>query len=67
MLPWRLWGFLVRRTILRSHNLMRAANGRLILVDYDTVRRGPFYRGVYFFVRLLLFARDTVAIWLALR
>jgi hypothetical protein len=67
MLPWRLWGFLVRRTILRSHNLMRAANGRLILVDYDTVRRGPLYRSIYFFVRLLLFARDAVAIWLALR
>jgi uncharacterized protein YegP (UPF0339 family) len=67
MLPWRLWGFLVRRTILRSHNLMLADNGRLILVDYDTVRQGPLYRAIYFLVRLLLFVRDSTVIWLTLR
>ncbi len=67
MLPWRLWGFLVRRTILRSHNLMRAVDGRLILVDYDTVRRGGLYRAVYFLVRRLLFTRDRAAIWMVLR
>ncbi|MBX0329502.1 hypothetical protein K2Z83_17670 [Oscillochloris sp. ZM17-4] len=66
MLPWRIWGFLVRRTLLRSHNLMRTADGRLVLVDYDTVRRGALYRGVYFLARYLLFFRDRAAIWLAL-
>jgi hypothetical protein len=67
MLPWRIWGFLVRRTLLQSHNLMRAADGRLVLVDYDTVRRGALYRAVYFLVRYILFARDRAAIWLVLR
>jgi hypothetical protein len=67
MLPWRLWSFLVRRTILRSHNLLRTRDGRLILVDYDAVRRGSLYRAVYFFVRLLLFARDHAVIRLMLR
>lgn len=67
MLPWRVWSFLVERTLLRSHNLMCAGDGRLVLVDYDTVRRGPLYRAVYFFVRYLLFWRDRAAIWALLR
>jgi hypothetical protein len=67
MLPWRLWSFLVDRTLLRSHNLLLAADGRVLLIDYDTVRRGALYRAVYFLVRLALFLRDRAVIWWRLR
>jgi hypothetical protein len=66
MLPWRLWSFLVERNLLRSHNLMLTAapDRRVVLVDYDTVRRGRLYRRVYYMVRWFLFWRDHVLILL---
>jgi hypothetical protein len=67
-LPRRLWSFLVERTLLRSHNLMRTSDPArpVVLVDYDFVRRGRLYRQVYFLARRLLFYRDRVAIRLVL-
>ena len=64
MLPWRLWSFLVKRNLLRSHNLLLTAepDRRVVLVDYDTVRRGPLYRRVYYLVRWFLFWRDHALI-----
>jgi hypothetical protein len=66
MLPWRLWSFLVRRTLLRSHNLMltTAPNRRVVLVDYDPVRRGKLYRFIYYNVRRFLFLRDYLLIFI---
>ncbi|MCK6629867.1 MAG: hypothetical protein L6R45_32420 [Anaerolineae bacterium] len=66
MLPWRLWCFFFRRTLLRSHNLMlTAAQPRdLLLVDYDPVQRSPLYRRLYYTARCLLFGRDYLFIWL---
>ena len=66
MLPWRLWSFLVQRNLLRSHNLMltEAPERRVVLVDYDFVRRGRLYRMVYFAVRWVLFWRDHLLILL---
>lgn len=66
MLPWRLWSFLVRRSLLRSHNLMLTAapERRVILVDYDPVRRGKLYQFIYYNARRLLFWRDYGLIWL---
>ncbi|NTU82616.1 MAG: hypothetical protein HGA45_25145 [Chloroflexales bacterium] len=63
-LPRRLWSFLVERTLLRSHNLMRTGDlaRPVTLVDYDFVRQGRLYRRVYFLVRKLLFYRDRIAI-----
>lgn len=63
-LPRRLWSFLVKRNLLRAHNLMLTdgPDHRLILVDYDQVLRGPFYRWTYFTVRRLLFWRDLALI-----
>lgn len=68
-LPRRLWSFLVERTILRSHNLLRTADPErpVALVDYDFVRQGLLYRMVYFLVRIALFWRDRLAIRLVLR
>jgi hypothetical protein len=68
-LPRRMWSFLVERTILHSHNLLRTSDPSrpVALVDYDFVRRGPLYRLVYFLVRMALFWRDRVAIRLVLR
>lgn len=66
MLPWRIWSFLVERNILRSHNLMYTTDRRVVLVDYDFVRRGPLYKAIYFFTRLLLFMRDLIVIKLTL-
>ncbi|MDP9310928.1 MAG: hypothetical protein M3R24_08560 [Chloroflexota bacterium] len=65
MLPLRLWSFLVQRNLLRSHNLMLTAapERRIVLVDYDLVRRGWLYRRVYFAVRWLLFWRDRLLLW----
>ncbi|NOK61425.1 MAG: hypothetical protein GFH27_549311n168 [Chloroflexi bacterium AL-W] len=69
MLPWRLWSFLVRRNLLRSHNLMLtdAPERRIILVDYDIVRRSKLYKRVYYAVRWFLFWRDHTLIELMRR
>jgi hypothetical protein len=66
MLPWRLWSFIVERNLLRSHNLMLTAapDRRVVLVDYDAVRRGRLYRRVYYLVRWFLFWRDHALILL---
>ncbi|MFN8541581.1 MAG: hypothetical protein U0232_29410 [Thermomicrobiales bacterium] len=56
--PWRLWSFLVRRNLLRSHNLMLTPDRRVVLVDYDPVRRSPIYKSVYYGIRRILFWRD---------
>jgi hypothetical protein len=63
-LPRRLWSFIVRRNLLRSHNLMLTdgPERRLVLVDYDIVRRGKLYRTVYYRVRWMLFWRDHALI-----
>lgn len=59
-LPRRMWSFLVERNLLRSHNLLLTAapERRVVLVDYDTVRRSFGYRLLYFAVRRVLFWRD---------
>jgi hypothetical protein len=64
MLPWRLWSFLVERNLLRAHNLLLtpAPERRIVLVDYDIVRRGWLYRLIYFAVRWMLFWRDHMLI-----
>jgi hypothetical protein len=64
MLPWRLWSFFVERNLLRSHNLMltAATDRRVVLVDYDAVRRSQLYRRVYYLVRWFLFWRDHALI-----
>lgn len=62
MLPQRLWSFIVQRNLLRSHNLMYTADGRVVLVDYDIVRRGRLYRLIYYSVRWMLFWRDHALI-----
>ena len=69
MLPRRLWSFLVERNLLRAHNLMLtpAPERRVVLVDYDIVRRGRIYRMVYFAVRWMLFWRDHALILLMRR
>jgi hypothetical protein len=67
MLPRRLWSFLVERNLLRSNNLMLTAGPeqRVVLVDYDVVRRGRLYRLVYFAVRWLLFWREhALILWM---
>ena len=58
--PWRLLSFLMRRNLLRSHNLMltEGSERRVVLVDYDPVRRSPVYRSVYYRIRRILFWRD---------
>ncbi|WP_298819367.1 hypothetical protein [Chloroflexus sp.] len=64
-LPERIWSFLAQRTILHSQNLMLTAEQppRLVLIDYDEVRRHLLYRLVYFLARLTLFGRDLLVIW----
>jgi hypothetical protein len=64
-IPARLWSFLVRRSLLRSHNLLltNPPECRVVLIDYDFVRRGIFYRRVYYTVRQALFWRDRALIW----
>src|SRR6476661_2170800 len=64
MLPQRLWSFLVERNLLRAHNLLLtpAPEHRIVLVDYDIVRRGRLYRLIYFGVRWILFWRDHMLI-----
>lgn len=65
-LPQRLWSFLVKRSLLRSHNLMLINDRKphIFLVDYDTVPHGKLYKLIYYHVRLALFWRDLVLIWL---
>ncbi len=65
MLPYRIWSFLVKRNLLRSHNLLLTAEPelRVVLVDYDTVRRSRLYRFVYYLVRWFLFWRDHALVW----
>jgi len=69
MLPQRLWSFVIQRNLLRSHNLMLTAEPerRVVLVDYDFVRRSKLYRAVYFTVRWMLFWRDHILIVLIRR
>jgi hypothetical protein len=69
MLPRRIWSFLVQRNLLRSNNLMIAASPdhRIVLVDYDIVRRSRLYRMIYFGVRWMLFWRDHALILLMRR
>jgi hypothetical protein len=64
-IPERLWSFLVQRNLLRSHNLLltNRPECRVVLVDYDFVRRSKFYRWVYYSVRRALFWRDQALIW----
>jgi hypothetical protein len=59
-LPWRLYSFLMQRNLLRSHNLMltEGPDRRVVLVDYDPVRRSPIYKSVYYGIRRVLFWRD---------
>jgi hypothetical protein len=69
MLPWRVWSFIVVRNLLRSHNLMLTAapDRRVVLVDYDVVRRSRLYRRAYYLVRWFLFWRDHALILLMRR
>jgi hypothetical protein len=69
MLPLRMWSFLVQRNLLRAHNLMLTAapERRVVLVDYDVVRRSRLYRLIYFAARWLLFWRDHALILLMRR
>lgn len=62
MLPWRIWSFVVQRNLLKSHNLMLHFDPepRLVLVDYDPVRRSTLYQQVYYATRWLLFWRDRI-------
>lgn len=66
MLPWRLWSFLVKRNLLRAHNLMltETPERRVVLIDYDPVQRSQLYRWVYYNVRRFLFWRDYLLLWL---
>jgi len=61
-LPERLWSFIVQRSLLRSHNLLRTPEGRVILIDYDPMPHGRLYQLVYYSIRLLLFGRDLALI-----
>ena len=67
-LPHRLWGFIVKRNLLRAHNLMliNPTKPRIVLVDYDAVPHSKLYQMVYYSVRLMLFWRDLVLIWMML-
>lgn len=62
MLLWRIWSFLVRRNLLRSHNLVltEAPERRIVLVDYDPVQRSRLYQTIYYKVRQFLFWRDEL-------
>ncbi|WP_029214609.1 hypothetical protein [Kallotenue papyrolyticum] len=66
--PRLVWDFLVRRTLLRSHNLLLTAapQQRVVLVDYDLAYRqyAPWLRRLYFTTRFLLLWRDR---WLIAR
>lgn len=64
--PWRVWQFLVKRTLLRANNLMltHETEPRLVLVDYDPVKRSSLYQWVYYALRRCLFWRDYLLIYL---
>lgn len=64
MFPCRLWSFLIKRNLLRSHNLLlsRAPERRLVLVDYDPIKKSQLYQLIYYTVRRLLFLRDLLLI-----
>ena len=51
---------MVKRNLLRAHNLMLTAapEQRVVLVDYDPVQRSKLYQFVYYNVRRVLFLRD---------
>ena len=63
-LPARLWSFIVRRTLLRAHNLLIMPDGCICLVDYDPVDRSALYKRIYYAARATLFLRDLFFIWL---
>ena len=62
----RLWSFLVKRNLLRSHNLLLTdcPERRIILIDYDAMWQGWFYRLLYYTARHMLFLRDYFLIQL---
>lgn len=66
MLPWRLWSFIVERNLLRANNLMLTHDPdvRIVLVDYDPVKRSELYKYIYYAARRLLFWRDYILITL---
>jgi hypothetical protein len=68
MLPWRLWGFLFKRNLLRSHNLLLTSSPerRIVLIDYDPIPYGRLYQLVYYLVRLVLFLRDLILLFVML-
>lgn len=63
-LPWRVYSFLVKRTLLRSQNLLLTdlPERHIVLVDYDPVQHSQLYRFVYYNVRRLLFLRDYLLV-----
>lgn len=63
-LPARLFSFLIRRTLMRSHNLLWTPDQKIQLIDYDPVRRSPLYKRAYYAARAILFFRDLFFIWL---
>lgn len=63
-LPARLWSFLVRRTLLRAHNLLLTPEQEIRLVDYDPVRQSPLYKRIYYAARASLLFRDLLFVWL---
>jgi hypothetical protein len=63
-LPARVWSFLIRRTLLRSHNLLLTPEQQIRLVDYDPVRQPALYKRIYYTARAILFFRDLFFIWL---
>ncbi len=60
LLLWHLWSFLVRRTLLKSVNLLvtEPPAPRVVLVDYDRVRWSPLVQRLYFALRWVLSWRD---------
>lgn len=64
MLPWRLWSFIVERSLLHANNLMLVKDPdiRIVLVDYDPVNRGQLYKLLYYTARKILFWRDYLLI-----
>lgn len=61
--PTHIWNFFVRRTLLRSHNMLLtdAPERRVVLVDYDlALHNRPLARRVHSAFRMLLFWRDLL-------
>ncbi|MEM8861040.1 MAG: hypothetical protein AAGD96_22175 [Chloroflexota bacterium] len=63
-IPARLWSFFIRRTLMRSHNLLWTPEEQVRLIDYDPVRRSPMYKRAYYSARAMLFFRDLFFIWI---